>query len=503
MKELGRQGLSAFFWGAGGSIFKIILQLGTQAILARLLGPTEYGLFALGVIVVTLGAFFSDIGLAYGLIQKKLVSPNDIQFVWTWQCILGLSISSAIFFCAGMLASFFSEPDAEFIFQWLSLVILINALTAPATNLLRKNLNYKALQVSQLSSYFIGFGCIGIPLAIAGYDAASLVTAWLVHSVLNFIFLYLQVRHSLSFRLWSADGSFMLRYGATVLGTNLINWLLNMADKILIGRVFPAYTLGLYNTAFNLVYSPSYAIYGNLQSVVFSAGARLQDNHEALRAVFLHLLSLIILTAFPFFAIIGVGSEFVMVTVYGIEWLEASQFLMPFALVMPFLMIWGISTPILWNSGHTKLEFRLQIPLVLLWMVTFYSVADLPPQVIAIVAASLFALRCMVMVLAVTYILKISFWSFLQAVQGGIALTLIVSIVSALLVPSIAALETDASVQLLLLLSVAGIVYILSVYLFAPLLVDARLSAYTSQISDRLPPWMKPILRRIFGEYKK
>ena len=60
MKDLGKQSVIAFSWGAGGSVVKIILQLGIQVILARLLGPAEYGLFALGVIVVGLSGYFSD-----------------------------------------------------------------------------------------------------------------------------------------------------------------------------------------------------------------------------------------------------------------------------------------------------------------------------------------------------------------------------------------------------------------------------------------------------------
>src|SRR5690348_4052368 len=260
MKDLAGRSLTAFLWGAGGSIVKIILQFGAQVVLARLLGPTEYGLFALGVIVVSFSTFFSDMGLAYGLIQKKSVDVNDIRFVWTWQCMLGILVSGIVFYSAGSLANLFAKPEAEFIFQSLSLVVLINAVTSLSTNLLKKSLNFKILQVSELFSYFLGFGCVGIPLAISGYGGASLVAAWLVQSASNFIILYLQVRHPLTFKFWTTDGGHMLRYGATALGTYLINWVLNGADKILVGRIFSSYTVGLYTTAFNFVNAPSSAI---------------------------------------------------------------------------------------------------------------------------------------------------------------------------------------------------------------------------------------------------
>lgn len=502
MKDLAGRSLTAFLWGAGGSVLKIILQFAAQVVLARLLGPTEYGLFALGVIVVSFSTFFSDMGLAYGLIQKKTVDVNDIRFVWTWQCMLGLSVSGIVFYSAGSLANLFAKPEAEFIFQSLSLVILINAVTSLSTNLLKKSLNFKVLQVSELSSYFLGFGCVGIPLAIAGYGGASLVAAWLVQSTSNFIILYLQVRHPLAFKFWTTDGGHMLRYGATALGTYLINWVLSGADKILVGRIFSSYTVGLYTTAFNFVNAPSSAIYGNLQSIVFSACARLQDNHEALREVFLRLLSLITLITFPLFILIAVGSEFLIVIVYGVKWLDAAQLLTPFALAMPFLLIWGISTPILWNSGYTKLEFWLQLPMVFLWLAVLSTVTDSPPQIVATVAASLFALRCIVMVLAVVKILKISPRSFLNAIFGGIVLSLIVAFVSVSLRPSIAAFNVGAPVQLLLLLSAGGIAYFLSMCLLVPMLVDERMAAYIMMGQEKLPHWTKPIVRYILGNQK-
>ena len=116
------------------------------------------------------------------------MTTDDIRFVWTWQCILGLSVASIIFFSAGTLAAFFAKPEAESIFRWLSLVVLINALTALSLNLLKKELNYKTLQLAQLSSYFLGYVCVGIPLAIAGYGNASLVASWLVQSSTNLLF---------------------------------------------------------------------------------------------------------------------------------------------------------------------------------------------------------------------------------------------------------------------------------------------------------------------------
>src|SRR2546427_8316734 len=82
--DLSQRSISAALWGASGSAAQLALQLGIQVILARLLGPEQYGLFAMAAVVILLSTFFT-ISLAYGLIQKRTVTDEDVRFVNFWQ----------------------------------------------------------------------------------------------------------------------------------------------------------------------------------------------------------------------------------------------------------------------------------------------------------------------------------------------------------------------------------------------------------------------------------
>jgi hypothetical protein len=106
------------------------------------------------------------------------------------------------------------------------------------------------------------------------------------------------------------------------------------------------------------------------------------------------------------------------------------------------------------------------------------------------------------MVLAVVKILKISPRSFLNAIFGGIVLSLIVAFVSLSLRPSITAFNAAPPVQLLLLLSAGGIAYFLSMCLLVPMLVDERMAAYIMMGQKKLPQWTRPIVRYLLGNQK-
>ena len=134
-------------WGALGAVLRAFLQIVSQVILARLLGPEQFGLFALALVVVFFSAFFADVGLAYGLIQRKVVHDDDIRFVFTWQVVLGAVITVALFALAPWIASFYADQRLVPVVQWLSLTPLIGALGSTSSTLLRKDLNFESLNL--------------------------------------------------------------------------------------------------------------------------------------------------------------------------------------------------------------------------------------------------------------------------------------------------------------------------------------------------------------------
>src|SRR2546430_16570132 len=124
--DLSQRSISAALWGASGSAAQLALQLGIQVILARLLGPEQYGLFAMAAVVILLSSFFT-ISLAYGLIQKRTVTDEDVRFVNFWQLSVGVAVAVAAFLLAQPAARFFNEPPGGPFVPALSIRFLVPA----------------------------------------------------------------------------------------------------------------------------------------------------------------------------------------------------------------------------------------------------------------------------------------------------------------------------------------------------------------------------------------
>lgn len=427
MDNLSARSLSAVFWGGGGALIRLLLQFGSQVVLARLLGPEQYGIFAIGAIVIGFSNFFSDVGLAYGLIQKKNVTAEDVRFVFTWQILLGLLVTLCVYWAAEDIAVFFGDARAAAVVQALALVCLINALTAPSLNLLKRELNFKQLQLAQISGFMLGYVVIGIPLAFAGAEVWALVCAWLVQALCILLLNYRASRHGLRPLLHYAGARSLGIYGGTVFITNLINWVIGNIDRVIIGRVFPSREIGLYATSYNMLQTPTASILGIVQPVFFAASARISEDQAAIARNYRALVAAVTTYLLPAFAALAVVSETFVLALYGRQWQAAAALFTPFALAMPFFLLWGLTTPLLWTGGHINKEFQIQLPLAMLWLLATALAAWHSVMLVAWVVLGLYLVRYGVMVFAIRRFLDWPLQPLWLAVRGGLLCAVMVA----------------------------------------------------------------------------
>lgn len=497
--SLANRAISAVFWGGFGSITQALLQIVTQIILARLLGPTEYGLFAIAMIVLSFSTFFSDIGIAYGLIQKKTISNDDIKFVFTWQLILGTVVAVTLFFLAEILASFFKEQRVFLVIQVISIICLISAVSAPSLNLLKRNLDFKSIQMAQLLSYFCGYFLVGIPLAWAGQKVWALVAAFIITSLINLAILYRQIRHPIGIHFWNNDDNHLIIYGIRVFATNLINWIISNIDRVIIGRIYPPAEIGLYALSYNLVSNPAGSSINVIQSALFSTSARVQDDFERLHRAFLTMVATVTLFAFPVFVGIAAVPETIVQSLYGNSWLGAAQLLRPIALAMPMYVLLGIATPLLWVSGHTQKEFLIQIPIAIGFALTAYFAALNSLVAVAWVVFGMYFIRSITILVVTCYALKIGLIKVFRTMTGGIIITIVTTLAIIITDFSIKNI-IDIPVIWLLFDVMSGALSILIMLWFFPKFLDPHIAQLFEKIALRLPypaaGWLQKFIYR-------
>lgn len=429
MNDLARASVTAVKWSAVSTVGRFALQLLAQVILARILGPDNYGIFGIGMIVYTFGNFFSSFGFGRNLLQKPEVSPEDIRFAFTWQVLAGGIATVALYVSAPALAEYFKDPRVLPVIRWLSLACLLYAATAPASNLLQRDLNFKAVGLIQFAGYALGYLVFGIPLAMAGYEVHALVTAWLTQTGFIMVASYWAKPHPIKPLLWFPGAKDAFGYGGTVFMTNIVNWALTNLDRIVIGRLLNAQAVGLYNAGYNLATLPNGLLLGTLQTTYLASGARLQDDRRRLGESHIQILSSLFVLLIPAFAFLASVAPQIVAVLYGPRWEATADVLAILFLAMPAYIAWGMSTPILWNCGRKNAEMLLQLPVLAIGALALFHFSRFGLIALAQTAAGILLARALVMLLASMAAVQQSVGRLAENLARGVGLGILFAVV--------------------------------------------------------------------------
>ena len=489
--SLRARGITAFLWGGGGTVVRLIVQVGAQIAMARILGPEQYGLFAVGAIVLSFSNFFSDLGFAYGLIQRPQVSPDDIRFVFTWQLILGTLTGGTLMLLAPMLAGFFGDVRIAAVISALAPLCLVQAATSVSLNLMQRAINYKAVQMAQVIGYVAGYVGVGIPLALSGAQVWALVWAWSIQALVSCGVLYAFARHPVAPKLIHRGGWGIARFGLNVLATNVVNWVVSNADRVVIARSAPAATVGLYTTSYSLMSTPASSVMGFVQPVMYAACSRVQGQTQPIREAYLTLSGVICLVLMPAYAFVAIVAGTFIQALYGSAWAGAAPLLTPLALAMPLYLLWNVTTPPMWTSGRVTDELKLQAPIAVLWIVSVLVAVQYSILAAAWTVFALSLVRWLVFTRMLKRILALESGAYWHAVRGGLVVSGIVACVAGAVDAAMALLDAGPPlVRLAASLFTSLAVVLLCVRSFGALINDRvmRLVLETAgRASQRLP----------------
>ena len=412
----------ALKWSALTTVARFALQLGAQVALARMLGPENFGVYGIGMAILTFASFLAGGSFSWNLMLMPHVTSDDIRFSFTWQMLAGLLCAAAMFAAAPAIAVFFSNPQVEGMVQLLSLASLLMAASSPATCLLQRDLNFRMLGLVQLASYAVGYLGVGVPMALYGYGPYALGTACVVQSAMTLVGAYAAKPHPVRPLFSHGGGSEALGTGRTVFVTNVVNWLLGNLDRVLIGRVLNAHAVGLYSVAYNLASIPNVLLLGALQPAFLAAGAKLQDDRKRLAQGWLLGLACILVLVTPAAVVMALLSADLVRLLYGQAWMDSGWVLAVLFLCLPAWACFGLTTPVLWNTGRKHQESMLQLPLLAIAGPAWWLFAPSGIHGVAIVSALVIFARALVIVGAALNALQVRWITIVPYAARGLGL---------------------------------------------------------------------------------
>jgi O-antigen/teichoic acid export membrane protein len=291
-------------------------------ILANLLVPEDFGLLALGLIIVNFLIIFREFGLGAALIQRQQNLDEAYSTGLLLFPLVGFVLYIVAFIAAPIASQFFHQGQVVSLIRWMAISIPIAGLGILPSTLIQKSLAFHRKLIPEWSSA-IGYGVVAIVLAHRGYGAFSMVYGQIASEVVRSASYWMVC--PVRFR-WCPSVKIakeLLQFGQKVTTGTLSLYVFNNMDQFSIGRLLGGVALGFYSFAFRVANFPTVNVTHVINQVLLPAYSLMQSDQNRFRRNYLRATGLIAAVTIPLavgFLFFGrVGLEFL----YGSKWLPA------------------------------------------------------------------------------------------------------------------------------------------------------------------------------------
>jgi PST family polysaccharide transporter len=295
--DLKKRSIRGFAWAAGESVGVAAISLVSFIILARLLDPQDFGIFALASVFIFFCNLVTAHGLADALVQRQHVDDDHLDTAFWSTLLLSLVLMAGCLIASGPAAGLLDEPRLAEVLQWLSLSLPLGAASIVQMSIFRREMRFDSVTRRSVMARTLG-AIVGIIMAFAGYGIWSLVGQQIVGQLaMSCAFLTASWRPRMRFSF--ARLRDMWGFGFHVSATQIISGAGEQVLTLTIGAIFGSTALGYFTIAWRAIQLLKSLVSGAVYHVGLSAFSKLQDNRGALSDAFLSATRISSLAGFP------------------------------------------------------------------------------------------------------------------------------------------------------------------------------------------------------------
>lgn len=376
-RALGARAARGVAWSGASSI---VLRLGSVTvgiILAHLLTPEEFGVYAVAMTVQTILMTIADLGLS-----ADLVRSDEPERIASTVASLGLASSTLITVLtvasSSALAGLLGSPAAAPAIVVLSFTLLLAGVSLVPYSMMLRRFQQRELFIIGVADFVVST-TVTLALVTSGFGVMGLaigrVAAQIVASTMQFMYARVRPRFAIDRTVVRP----VLAFGIPIAAANLLAWALISIDNIVLARVAGATALGIYVIAFNVSSWPMSALSQSVRAISLPYFSRTKDSAEGLSRV----VAVGWAAALPAGAVLAVLSAPLIGVVYGQKWLAAAPVLTALGIFGSLRVVFDIFTAFLYAKGQSRSVLWVQI----VWLITLTAGMMVATRVFGIVGA--------------------------------------------------------------------------------------------------------------------
>ena len=352
--------LSGVAWTGGMKWATQILSWASTFIIARLLGPGDYGLMSMAVVYTGFVAPIYDFGLSATIVQRRHYTARDIAQLGGLALMFGSGFFLLSLAMARPLAAFYDEPAVRGIVVVVSVGFLITMFQMVPRASLTRELRFRHIALLDgLAALSLTIGTL--TLAFMGYGYWALAFGVVVGAVITTPVAVLSRPHPLA---WPRDRRLAwdaTRFGGHVVAAQVAWYAYTHADFLIVGKVLGKEALGLYTIGWTVATIPVDRISELVRRVMPGVFSAIQTDVPAMRRYFLALSEGLAIVALPMSIGLALTADDLVQLLLEREWWAAGPVLRILALYAGVRSLATLATPILVATGHARRNMRLAL----------------------------------------------------------------------------------------------------------------------------------------------
>ncbi|HEU5123466.1 MAG TPA: MOP flippase family protein [Verrucomicrobiae bacterium] len=374
--------LGALSWSLVQELSQRGLQFVIGIVLARLLGPKEFGMLAMLTIFIAVSQALVDSGFGSALIQRKNPTQADESSVFYFNIFLGFLMAGLLCLAAPWISQFYNQPQLTSLVRVLSVVLIINSISVVQNALMVRRLDFKRQAMVSVASMSVS-GVAALIMAWRGFGVWSLVGQQVTASI---------VRTAMLWRIntWRPGWIFswkslreLFGFGSGMMASALTNRIFDNLTSLVIGKAFSAAMLGYYSRAVTLQDTVSQSLANVANRVTFPVFSQLQNDPERMKRGLRKAMTTLAFVQFPMLIGLAAVAKPLILFLLTEKWAPSIPYLQLLCFAGLLYPMHLLNLNVLTAMGRSDLYFRLGIVKRVLQVVAI--VATFPFGVLAMV----------------------------------------------------------------------------------------------------------------------
>jgi O-antigen/teichoic acid export membrane protein len=352
--------MRASLWSSAESLFRFGLQFAVSVVLARILSPRDFGIYALTFVFSSLSRVLIDGGFSSALIQKQDTDQETETAVFLYNVLAGAVLSLGIAAAGPFVARAYGFPVLEHLMFASAAIVFVTSLAAVPGALMHRRLEFVTISKIIITSSILGGGA-GVIAAIAGAGVWTFVIQSAVSTLYSTIATWFVTdwRPRKPWRL--APARSLTRFSSFLVISSILETAYSNGYPLVLAKLYGVFDVAYFNRGQNLQANPSSVVGSTIQRLLFPALSQCSADRERMKAMARYATRAAAAINTPIMFFLATFPQLVIHVIYGSKWLPASAVLAVLAISGALFPMQVINLQVLLASGKSDIFFKLEL----------------------------------------------------------------------------------------------------------------------------------------------